>query len=86
MTVDKKSIEDTVKQFICREFGIASDDLNATTPLFTSRLLRSLDIVNTILMVEQEYLISIVSLDVGIEQFDTVENIASFVQARLAER
>jgi acyl carrier protein len=86
MTVDKKSIEDTVKQFICREFGIASDDLNATTPLFTSRLLRSLDIVNTILMVEQEYLISIVSLDVGIEQFDTVENIASFVRARLAER
>ena len=86
MTVDKKAIEETVKQFICREFGIAGSDLSPTTPLFTSRLLRSLDIVDTILMVEQQYLISIVSLDVGIEQFDTVENIASFVQARLAER
>jgi acyl carrier protein len=86
MTVDKKSIEETVRQFICREFGIASSDLSPTTPLFTSRLLRSLDIVDTILMVEQQYLISIVSLDVGIEQFDTVENIASFVQAQLAER
>lgn len=86
MTVDRKSIEETVKQFICREFGIANDDFSTTTPLFTSRLLRSLDIVNTILMVEQEYLISIVSLDAGIEQFDTVENIASFVHARLAER
>jgi acyl carrier protein len=86
MALAQRSVEESVRHFICREFGIADGELGTATPLFTSRLLRSLDLVNMVLMVEQEYGVDIISLDVGIEQFDTVENIASFVRAKLAER
>jgi acyl carrier protein len=80
----EQSIEQVVARFVCDQFGLSGTEFQIETPLFSSRLLRSLDLVEIVLFVEERYGLDIVSLDVGIEQMDTILNIAAFIRSQIA--
>jgi acyl carrier protein len=82
----RQDIELRTKDLIVAAFDLQDDEIRLDTPLFSSRLLRSLDVVETIQMLEQEYDIEIVALDVSIEDFDTIHRIADLVERRIGLR
>ncbi len=79
----RADIERRTTALIAAAFGLDPAALTPDTSLFESRLLRSLDVVETIQLLEREYGIDIVSLDVGIEDFDTIRRIADLVARRM---
>ena len=76
-----EAIEAKVMKFVCAEFG--QQDLDVCQPLFSSGLLDSLDSLEVILFVESEFSISIDPFALGIDDLDSVAQIAGLVIDRL---
>jgi acyl carrier protein len=58
-------------------------DANAATPLFSSGALDSIAMLNLITLVEDQTGIEIRADEVTLENFDTIERILRFTQARV---
>ena len=72
--------EEELLMFI-RELANRGDEIDATTPLFSSGALDSMAMVQLITFVEEKFAIVIRAHDVTLEHFDTVARITEFVRA-----
>ena len=78
------AIVDTVKAYLAEDCGLAPEDVDADTPLFSSRRLDSIDILKLVAFIEREFRFKVSALDVTVERFDTLGRIARFVGSRIA--
>lgn len=74
------SIEATVKEIIAEQLGINEEDISSDSSLSDDLGADSLDIVELVMALEEEFEIEI--SDEEAEKLDTVKHFVDFVQAR----
>ncbi len=62
------------------EFGLT--EIAEDTPLFSSKLLDSMDVLRLIIMLEDTFSIKIPTFEVSLDMFDTPDSIAALVMSR----
>ncbi|HXM20928.1 MAG TPA: acyl carrier protein [Terriglobales bacterium] len=78
------NIREELRQYILSEFlpGEKPANLRDDTPLRTSGVLDSVTTLRLVSFVEERYGIEVEAHEAGVENFDTVAAIASFVQSK----
>jgi len=67
--------------------GMTAEELPADGPLFGPTTgLDSIDVLELVVMVERDYGVTIKGKEVGEQAFQTLRSLATFIQARRAER
>lgn len=79
-----ENIKEELRDYILAEFlpGEKPSSLKDDTPLRTSGILDSVAILKMVAFVEQRYGIEVEAHEAGVENFDSIEAIASFVKSR----
>jgi acyl carrier protein len=77
-------IKEDLRQYILEEFlpGEKPANLQDDTPLRTSGILDSVATLKTVTFVEERYGIEVEAHEAGVENFDTIDSIAAFVQSK----
>ena len=76
---------DELLQYIADNFtGNSADAVNAETSLFQGQVLDSLNLVELITFVESRFGIKVSPSEVSIDNLDTVNRIAGFIERKLA--
>ena len=77
-------IKEDLRQYILEEFlpGEKPANLRDDTPLRTSGILDSVATLKTVTFVEERYGIEVEAHEAGVENFDTIDSIAAFVQSK----
>jgi methoxymalonate biosynthesis acyl carrier protein len=75
-------IEQTLKEFVAGLCQLPGGALSAQESLFESRKLNSINLMELVTFVEETYSIQIGPMDLSLQNFDTVEKIATFVRQR----
>jgi acyl carrier protein len=76
-------IVDRILQFIRTESDLPEGiEVDATTSLFRSRILSSVDLSGLILFMEDTCRIQVKPMDICLENFDSVSAMSSFVQRK----
>ena len=70
-----------IAKYLEDELGVEPSDIENDNPLFTSKLLSSMDIVRLVSFLEVTFGITIEPLDVSFELFDRFSLIIKFVEA-----
>jgi acyl carrier protein len=80
------NIEEELRQYILEEFlpGEKPSNLTDDTPLRTSGILDSVATLKTVTFVEEHYGIEVEAHEAGVENFDSIRAIASFVRSKRA--
>jgi acyl carrier protein len=78
------SFED-FSQFLTEELGVEGDNLQVSTPLFSSGLIDSFSLVTLMSFIENAGEVSIDPADVTLENFDSVERMLQFIGRKKAE-
>jgi acyl carrier protein len=83
MMVDK-SIEQTVKGFIMKEFlpGENPDELTESTPLITGGILDSLATLKLVAFIEDQYAITLQAHEADAENLNTLTDIGNLVRSK----
>lgn len=81
--IDEKAIADKLQAFLKDECGIAAGKISGSTPLFTSSLLSSLDLLDLVAFIEETFGLTLPAMDVSLDAFDTVDRTAAFIRERL---
>jgi len=81
-------VKDTIRQFILVTYlqGESPENLRDDTPLRTSGILDSLATLTLFSFLEQQFGIELDVYDTSIERFDRIEDIATSVARKRAER
>ncbi len=79
-------IKSAVSQYILKDFlpGAKSDELTETTPLITGGILDSLATLQLVHFLEEKYKIELQAYEVNVDHLNTVADIASLVESKLA--
>lgn len=72
---------DTIKSILSEQFEVEADEITPETDIIADLGADSLDIVELIMQLEEEYSISI--SDEGVYQHTTVGSIAGFIESQL---
>jgi acyl carrier protein len=77
-------IKEDLRQYILAEFlpGEKPANLKDDTPLRSSGILDSVATLKTVTFVEERYGIEVEAHEASVENFDTIESIASFVKSK----
>jgi acyl carrier protein len=80
------NIKEELRQYILAEFlpGEKPSNLKDDTPLRTSGILDSVATLKTVTFVEEHYGIEVEAHEAGVENFDSIDAIASFVKSKKA--
>lgn len=80
------NIKEEIRQYILSEFlpGEKPSNLGDDTPLRTSGILDSVSTLRVVSFVEERYGIEVEAHEAGVENFDTITAIATFVQTKKA--
>lgn len=80
------NIKEDLRQFILKEFlpGEKPANLKDETPLRSSGILDSVGTLRTVEYVEERYGIEVEAHEAGLENFDSIDAIASFVASKKA--
>ena len=70
--------EAAITQLLSDEFGLA--DMELDTPIFSAKVLDSMDVLRLMILLEQEFGTKIPVFEVSLEMFDTVRSIAAIVE------
>lgn len=70
--------EIAITQLLSDEFGVSDMELDA--PIFSAKVLDSMDVLRLMLLLEQEFGTKIPVFEVSLEMFDTVRSIAAIVE------
>jgi acyl carrier protein len=78
------NIREELRQYILSEFlpGENPSNLRDDTPLRTSGILDSMSTLRLVDFVEQHYGIDVEAHEAGVENFDSIATIASFVRSK----
>jgi acyl carrier protein len=84
--MDQHSVKEQLRQYIVREFlpGESLSNLKDDTPLRTSGLLDSMATLQVVTYVEENFGIEVQAHEAGVENFESIDKIASFVQGKKA--
>lgn len=77
--MDREQLIDKIRSHLADEFGL-EPDLAPSQAIFSSNLLDSLNSVQILMYLESELAIKISPLDVSLEDFDSLDKIASTVE------
>ena len=75
-------IKEEIRQYVLNEFlpGEKSSNLHDDTPLRSSSIIDSVGLLRMIEFLENRYTIQVEAHEAGIENFDRIEDIATFIQ------
>jgi acyl carrier protein len=78
------NVKEEIRQYLLEEFlpGEKPSNLKDNTPLRTSGILDSVATLKVVTFVEERYGIEVEAHEAGVENFDTIDSIASFVQSK----
>jgi acyl carrier protein len=78
------NIREELRQYILSEFlaGEKPSNLQDDTPLRTSGILDSVATLRVVSFVEERYSIEVEAHEAGVDNFDSIATIASFVQSK----
>jgi len=81
---DMDTMKEELRQYILSEFlpGEKPSNLRDDTPLRTSGILDSVATLRLVTFVEEHYGIEVEAHEAGVENFDTIESISSFIQSK----
>lgn len=74
-------VQRRVAELLATEFGLAGHGL--TTPIFSTKILDSMDVLRLIFNIEDVFSIKIKTFEVSLEMFDTIESISQLIEDRL---
>ena len=85
---ETQNIKEQTRQYILREFlpGESPANLKDDTPLRTSGVLDSMATLQVVTFVEQHFGIEVEAHEAGVENFDSLNNIAAFVQRKKTDK
>jgi acyl carrier protein len=77
-------IKEEIRQYVLNEFlpGEKASNLHDDTPLRTSGIIDSTGLLRLIDFVENRYKIQVEAYEAGVENFDRIQDIASFIQKK----
>jgi len=83
---DKNAMKEELRAYIVSEFlpGESLGNLKDDTPLRTSGVLDSMGLLKLVSFVESQYGIELEAHETSIENFDTIEAIASLIERKTA--
>lgn len=75
-------ITEEIRQYILTEFlpGEKASNLHDDTPLRTSGIIDSIGLLRLIDFIERRYSIQVEAYEAGVENFDQIQDIASFIR------
>jgi acyl carrier protein len=78
------NMKEEIRQYILEEFlpGEKPANLQDDTPLRTSGILDSVATLKVVTFVEENYGIEVEAHEAGVENFDTINSIATFVESK----
>lgn len=78
------NIKEELRQYILSEFlpGEKASNLQDDTPLRTSGILDSVSTLKVVNFVEEHYGITVEAYEASMENFDSINSIAAFVQSK----
>jgi acyl carrier protein len=78
------NLKEEIRQYILSEFlpGEKASNLRDDTPLRTSGILDSVATLRLVSFIEEHYGIELEAHETGVENFDRIDSIASFVQRK----
>ena len=79
-------MQEQLLQFIVEELGVDQSVITYDTSLFKDKLLDSMNLTFIIAYIEDAFGITVSALDVVFENFDTIENIATFIVRKKDEQ
>ncbi|GIW86987.1 MAG: hypothetical protein KatS3mg108_1311 [Isosphaeraceae bacterium] len=80
----RESIEQTVKQYLLREFlpGEDPSELTSETPLITGGILDSIGTLKLVTFLEEEYGVVLEAHEAGVDHLDSLSRIAGLIAAK----
>jgi acyl carrier protein len=86
--MDETTIKEQIRQYILKEFlpGESPANLKDDTPLRTSGVLDSVATLQVVTFVEEQFGIEVEAHEAGVENFDSLNDIAAFVQRKKADK
>lgn len=77
-------IKEEIRQYVLTEFlpGEKASNLHDDTPLRTSGIIDSTGLLRLIDFIESRYKIQVEAYEAGVENFDRIQDIASFIQKK----
>ena len=77
-------IKEEIRQYVLHEFlpGEKASNLSDETPLRSSGIVDSVGLLRMIDFIEDRYKIQVDAYEAGVENFDRIEDIASFIQKK----
>ena len=81
---DTQSIKEQIRQYILTEFlpGESPANLKDDTPMRTSGVLDSMATLQLVTFVEERFGIEVEAREAGVENFDSINSIAAFVERK----
>jgi len=87
MTDSRQQINDTVKEFVLKEFlpGEPAENLDASTPLIAGAIVDSIGIMKLVLFIDEKYGVELEPHEMGEEFLGTIADIVKTVSARISQ-
>ena len=87
MTDSRQQINDTLREFILKEFlpGEPAENLTDSTPLIAGAIVDSIGIMKLVLFIDEKYGIEIEPHEMGEEFLGTIADIVKTVSARVSQ-
>ena len=82
MSKNTNEYRNNVRAFLLDSISGVSATIDDDTPLFSSGLLDSLDIVRLAVFLESQYGIRVSPFEIGLDGFDSIARIVRFIEAR----
>lgn len=77
--LSKKSLGNDIKELLIENLSIDKKAITEHTPLFSSGVLSSADLIDVLLILEESFSIRINPVNIKFENFDTIDMIAGFL-------
>ena len=74
----------SLMSYLADNFDVDAEDIEETTPLFSSNLLDSFGMVDLVSFIESEASVKFEALDLHMDNLDSVQKILSFVDRKQA--
>jgi acyl carrier protein len=78
----KKSFEDALLTFIVESFYLEENDVQHDTPLFSSNILDSFNMIEVVTFIEKETGVAFGAMELHLDNLDSVQNMVQFVEKK----
>ena len=82
--MNASELEQAIIDYLSEETGLDPASVTIDTPLFTSGILDSMDILKLLTFIEETCQIKIPTLEVSLETLDTIAKVREFMTRRMA--